>query len=170
MTYHLHGHEVEFIGEGDLHQPQFSMFEVTLNLLVNYPDAEILKKTPGHCTLQLQVYPSDTFFNAYKSNLPLIFSIIVASLFATIAAVFGFYDRFVQSRNRKITGVAERSNAIVGSLFPEAVKERLLAEKENNQEKLLGRYNEERDENGVFKNKPIADLYPEATVLCTSIN
>jgi hypothetical protein len=62
-------------------------------------------------------------------------------------------------------------------LFPEAVKEQLLAEQQQDEERpkksnfkgfLSDELAQERqDENGMFKTKPIAELYPEATVLCT---
>jgi hypothetical protein len=66
----------------------------------------------------------------------MIFAIVCASVFAIKAALFGLYDLIVQTKNHKVTTVAVRSNSIVRSLFPEAVKERLLAEKQNENENL----------------------------------
>jgi hypothetical protein len=160
---------VKFVGEGDLHNPKYNADRVTVDLSDQYKDRDLLHRTKGHCVIYLDVYPSDLFHEDYKSNLPMIFAIVCASVFAIKASLFGLYDLIVQTRNQKVTTVAVRSNAIVSSLFPEAVKERLLAEKERENENLLSDDHmsaEERDENGVFKSKPIADLYPEATVLC----
>jgi hypothetical protein len=170
-TYHLHGNEAEFIGEGDLHSSKYDAHRVTADLTDNYPNHEVLKHIPGHCFIELDIYPSDAFCDDYLSNLPMIFSIVVAFLFVVMATIFAFYDNFVQTRNRKVVEVAERSDAIVSSLFPDAVKERLLAD--NNDRKSTNPFlnknmQDEKDENGMYKNKPIADLYPEATVLCMS--
>jgi class 3 adenylate cyclase len=80
-----------------------------------------------------------------------------------------FFLRFVQSRNKKVENVAARSNAIVSSLFPSNVRDRLLAE--NLDVKVTKGRNRSKDGNShvndvaVYKSKPIADLFPETTVL-----
>jgi hypothetical protein len=93
-----------------------------------------------------------------------------------MALCFCMYDRFVRRRNATIVGAAARSNAIVSSLFPKQVRDRLYAEKEAasktattpnlktmmNAGKSLEQ--EEFDDNGedfMYKSKPIADLFPE---------
>lgn len=169
FTFQLHGPEVEYLGEGDLHDPKYDAQKVVVDLAENYPDQDLLKNTQGHCYVFLDVYPSDTFNEAYASNVALIFAVVAAGVFAFKNALFGLYDLYVQKRNHKVTSAAVRSNAIVSSMFPEAVMERLVAETENKtRQKINGFENsqDEKDENGMFKSKPIADLYPEATVLC----
>lgn len=171
FSFRLHGPEVEYTGEGDLHNPKYDEERVFVDIVEHYPNPELVTQTPGHCVISLDVYPSDTFYAAYHSSVPVIVATVAACLFAIKAALFGLYDLIVQTRNHKVTTVAVRSNAIVSSLFPEAVKERLLAEKDKENENLLSDEHmsaEEQDENGVYKSKPIADLYPEATVLCKS--
>jgi hypothetical protein len=170
---------VDLLGEGDLHDTKYENDRVTVDLAESYPDPDLARQTPGHCLIFLDVYPSDEFYQEYFSVLPLAVSMTIACLFVLMAVIFGFYDRFVQTRNRKVVGVAERSNAIVSSLFPEAVKEQLLGEQQQDEERpkksnfkgfLSDELAQERqDENGMFKTKPIAELYPEATVLCTYI-
>jgi hypothetical protein len=81
------------------------------------------------------VYPSDTFYEAYESNVALVFAVVAACVFAFKNALFGMYDLYVQKRNHKVTGAAVRSNAIVSSLFPEAVMERLVADKDGKSKK-----------------------------------
>jgi hypothetical protein len=169
FSFRLHGSDVEFKGEGDLHDPKYDTERVAVDIVEHYNDKKLVEQTPGHCIVYLDVYPSDTFNEAYKSSVPVIVATVAALVFAIKSSLFGLYDLIVQTRNHKVTTVAVRSNAIVSSLFPEAVKERLLAEKDRENENLLSDDHmsaEERDENGVFKSKPIADLYPEATVLC----
>jgi hypothetical protein len=154
----LHGSEVEFLGLGDLHDSKYDGDKVTANLADSYPDKSLLENTAGHCVVSIDIYSSDTFQESYSSNVPMIVALVAALVFVFKACLFGLYDLIVQSRNQKVTTAALRSNAIVSSMFPESVKERLLAARESQ--------SNERDENGMFKGKPIADLYPEATVLC----
>lgn len=172
FTYQLHGPEVKFIDEGDLHDTKYDAARVITDLSDHYENADVMKKIPGHCAVFLDVYPSDAFNKAYESNVAVIFAVVAACVFATKNVLFCLYDLYVQKRNHKVTGVAVRSNAIVSSLFPEAVMERLVNEKDNGKGKTKAANNDnqdEKDENGMFKSKPIADLYPEATVLCKYI-
>ena len=132
----------------------------------------------GHCQFFLDVYPSAKFEEDYESLLPVVFTIIISFLFTIMAGIFVMYDRFVQTRNDKVVYSAARSNAIVSSLFPSNVRARLLAEQEEetNIQKngkngtirgfLSGEVKQDDEcENHVYKTKPIADLFPETTVL-----
>ncbi len=96
------------------------------------------------------------------------------------------FDRFVGRRNRKMLVAMTQTNAIVSSLFPSNVRDRIFAQaKDESDEKkalngksrlksYLSTGNDEDneaagggDENDqyMYKTKPIADLFPETTVL-----
>lgn len=72
--------------------------------------------------------PQDKFEDEFRTPLPLVLTIIVGSTFLLMVMTFGAYDFFVMRRNRKIVDAAAKFNAIVSSLFPENVRERLFAE------------------------------------------
>jgi Adenylate and Guanylate cyclase catalytic domain len=91
--------------------------------------------------------------------------------------VYEIHSRFVQDRNKKVVGAAARSNAIVSSLFPEAVRERLM-EQQNNDAKsrnLKGFLAADKSalnkdaKSMLFQTKPIADLFPETTIIFADI-
>ena len=106
-----------------------------------------------------------------------------------MALTFFIYDQFVSRRNATVVDAAVKSNAILSSLFPSNVRDRLFGEAEEKQtqakrtlpksrlKKYLstGDYTErgldgEQDEDGgdgahAFKTKPIADLFPETTIM-----
>jgi hypothetical protein len=135
------------------------------------------------CHVSLDVYSSAAYASKYDSSLPLAFTLIIASLFLVMAAIFFIYDSFVKDRNDKVITAAARSNAIVSSLFPSNVRDRLLAEKDVDEGKsksgkidahrstlkgfLAGETEQdtEMQDADVYKSKPIADLFPETTVL-----
>lgn len=80
------------------------------------------------------------------------------------------FQSFVQSRNKKVENVAARSNAIVSSLFPSNVRDRLLAENlevqvSKGKNRSKGDGTSGANDVAVYKSKPIADLFPETTVL-----
>jgi class 3 adenylate cyclase len=159
-----------FIGNGDLHDASFNTYRRTIDFSENYFDPELTSSTEGHCEIILDAYPSNEYVEPFKNFIPAIFTIVIASLFVIMAIIFAVYNRFVQSRNNKVVNAAARSNAIVSSLFPSNVRDRLLAENLVDQNhggkrngKGLSANNAYRD--GVYKSKPIADLFPETTVL-----
>ena len=112
----------------------------------------------------------------------MIIAIVVASVFVFMSLSFTTYDWFVQQRNDKVVDAAVRSGAIVSSLFPSTVRERLYKEAEENQVKAkqlesrntLQKWTRiERDDDNImradnqcipYKAKPIADLFPATTV------
>jgi len=91
------------------------------------------------------------------------------------------YDGIVQRRNMKVVGAAARSNAIVTSLFPANVADRLIAEKEqeemNKNKKrngsIQGFLTTEREATAegpsAYRTEPLADLFPQTTILFADI-
>ena len=93
------------------------------------------------------------------------------------------YDRFVHRRNTMVVGVAARSNEIISSLFPTQVRDRLFAEKDEADKApksklksmlVSGNFLEVNADGGddadfMYKSKPIADLFPETTILFADI-
>jgi hypothetical protein len=94
---------------------------------------------------------------------------------------FAMYDWFVRRRNNKVMGAAVRSTAIVSSLFPSNVRDRLYKEAEENAAKKQRMENWMHTEGAdaialeadndviAYKGKPIADLFPETTILFADI-
>ena len=122
---------------------------------------------------QQHIYPSSTFHDSYKTNTPAVFAGVVAFTFVLVAAVFFIYDMLVQHRNEKIVNTAARSNAIVSSMFPDAIRDRLL--QQNNRGSKHGHLksyllNGEEDASGNSASKPLADLFLETTVLFADIS
>ena len=87
--------------------------------------------------------------------------------------MFFAFDRMVERRQRILMDKAKRTHRIVASLFPKNIRDQILNDDgEFRQGGLLGAKNTMTsiarggmDENHVFGQMPIADLYPEATVL-----
>jgi hypothetical protein len=81
----------------------------------------------------------------------------------------------VKRRNDKVIQAAARSNAIVSSLFPSNIRDRLFkAEDERNENQLpkTGLKSYLRDDGdlkgrgkSIIDSKPLADLFPETTIM-----
>ena len=104
-----------------------------------------------------------------------------------VAIVFFVYDAFVQTRNENLVSKAAQSNAIVSSLFPDAIRNRLLGEKEQEQEmkdaeiskRSGGALKAFMNKGGAAnsgniskpeRQKPMADLFLDTTVLFADIS
>ena len=86
--------------------------------------------------------------------------------------MFFIYDMLVQHRNEKIVVTAARSNAIVSSLFPDAIRDRLLQQNEMLKRGHLKSYllNGKDTDDDHLLSKPLADLFLETTILFADIS
>ena len=89
-------------------------------------------------SFQQHIYPTKQLFDAYDTNTPQIFAMIITSTFCLVAIVFFMYDQMVDSRNQKILGNAARTNAIVKQIFPGKFRERLLNQQQVEKELAAG--------------------------------
>jgi Adenylate and Guanylate cyclase catalytic domain len=126
----------------------------------------------------ITLYFSKKFHSSNASHLATISTISVVAVFLFMAMAFAMYDRFVRHRNDKIMGAAARSNGIISSLFPSQVRDRLFAANDGpissskqdlSKQRLLGNESEDGDDELAYKSMPIADLFPETTVLFADI-
>jgi hypothetical protein len=182
-SYNVTGKDATFLGPGDLHDTQYTdeMIATPLN------DLHGVTEEGKMCQFSVDVYPTQAFREAYMSSQAVIYTTILALAFAFTALFFLFYVRIVQRRQSKVMATAARTNAIVTSLFPSNVRDRIMKDAEeavnNNKEmvqflpgmgeapkkKLKSFLDEEsplsEDQLVMFKTKPIADLFPETTVM-----
>ena len=119
------------------------------------------------------IFPSAKFHDNYKTNTPTIYAAVVAFTFVLVAAVFFIYDLLVQYRNEKIVVTAARSNAIVSSMFPDAIRDRLLQRNDAPSKRgHLKSYLLNGEDGGCdnLSSKPLADLFLETTVMFADIS
>lgn len=136
VAYRIDGSDVTFLGEGDPHDPTYDdmvVWEATARSQGNpemraYTTASLSEK---YGLFTLRVFPSKETEAEYTSNMPVIYTITVACIFVVTSAVFLLFNYMVERRQRVVMTRAAQSGALVSSLFPEQVKDRLYA---NNQQ------------------------------------
>jgi class 3 adenylate cyclase len=187
-----------YAGEGDLHDQSYN------HLKIEIPFSEYLrdstKDVPGHCVYTFTVYPTTEFEDEYHSNLPLLMTSVVAAAFCLMIFAFLAYDWFVQRHNQMVVGAAARANGILSTLFPQNIRDRLLEEREleeqeekaaghkkllldlpsTNKARLTSFLNNDAneleseefadDDDFMYKSKPIADLFSDTTILFADIS
>lgn len=163
FTYRIDGPEVVYLGPTDLHR--------------GYDDLEVSTeftsfKSISDCIYSFHLFPSEEFEKAYQTNDPLIFAIVIFSTFMLTALVFVVYDFLVERRQKKVLTSATRTGALVNSLFPATVRDRLMDDANEvskgkdiftasqDKEATVGSKNIE-----VYKTPPIADSFPNTTVM-----
>lgn len=184
FSYLVIGPDAEYLGEGLLHSSNYDTLGKTVEFaeFTRYKGKETNLQ---HCSYTMSVYPSQQFEAAFDSNDPVVYAVVLVSVFVFKALVFFVYNCMVERRNTKVMMMAERTTAIVSSLFPKQVQQRILEDAEEQakekQQKtwafglapksrmkdFLSGGNEfsEHKSQGVTKSKPIADLFPSATIM-----
>jgi class 3 adenylate cyclase len=199
-SYEVSGLDARFIGTGDQHDDNVDGYKSKASSYASF--ATIFDehgKNPisseSACNFKISVYASSSFKNDILTAAPDIYRWIVLCVFLSMVMIFVAYDCLVERRQSRVIDAAERSDAIVRSLFPTAVRDRLYEEakqKQEEKEKAKSDWraapdksnfldtNKNRMKNfmvdggtsdqGGRKSEPIADLFPNTTVLFADIS
>lgn len=163
FTYVVNGGKEDWAANGDFHDPKYDdMVQEFRFFWKDHP-----KGQSRHCHFDLCIFPSDEFAHQYKSNEPLIYALVVVSVCIFMGLLFFGYDTYVQNKQRAIMSEKARTQAVVEALFPPHVGERLLAEKKAGRKSSLNNIMH-LTETGT-RSKPLADLFPSATVMFADI-
>jgi Adenylate and Guanylate cyclase catalytic domain len=172
FTYEINGPEVKYVGPGDFHDAEYDDLGIHSNkeFMVRdklYSGAPL---DPEYCHSKLSLYPSDSMKASYTTMNPVIFTVAVLFIFAFTSLVFYLYDVTVERRQRSVMNTAVRSSYIVSSLFPAAVRARLFTEDENtNRNSQRFANNSALGGAEMSSSSPIAELYPDTTVMFADI-
>eukprot|EP00934_Nitzschia_sp_Nitz4_P001284 Nitzschia sp. Nitz4//scaffold346_size17405//55//2740//NITZ4_008827-RA/size17405-processed-gene-0.3-mRNA-1//-1//CDS//3329548641//1284//frame0 len=195
FTYQLDGPDVVFLGFGDHHDSQYDDYVIESNIsgLDEYKSGSTLytglNLSEELCKYTFRLYPSASFESKYVTANPWVYTSVTVIVFIFTTMVFFVYDWLVERRQKTVLNTAMKSSAIVSSLFPKNVRTRLLdmAEEKGNQPKhstqksklktfmaeISGGTDDEgstgKTEGMAFDSRPIADLFPEATVMFADI-
>jgi hypothetical protein len=193
FTYIVNGRNATFLAEEDVHDTAYDHMKQSTSFVAYDGDLDGISDggLSDHCEYTLDVYPSQMYEERHQSSRPVIFTVGVLLVFVFTSVVFLMYDCFVRQRQHKVNRVAVKSNAIVTSLFPAQVRDKLFEDNETetafkdrkanpfkraNAGPVPGEQHSELDGNdgmggGIYGegSPPIADLFPSATVLFMDI-
>jgi hypothetical protein len=172
FTFHIDGPDVSFLGEGDLHDEKYDYLELT-------NDFAAFDGSKGNFKYTVHLYPTDVFYAQHTTNRPVVYTIAVLCVFIFTASAFVLYDIFVEKRQQTVLDTATKASGIVNSLFPENVRDRMMAEAANYGQRKTNKNDMFASTEGMGLStthfeagytKPIADLFPEVTVLFADIS
>ena len=178
------------MGDGDLHETDFDMVHSTtfydFEQIVQYSAVRQKEQAElEYCRYRYMVFPSQALEDQYLTSNPLIYSLTTAGIFLFTSLIFLFYDLIVRRRQNIVMEAATRTDAIVTSLFPQNVRDRLyeqareaMDEAHTSRGRLFGlRQNKVQmesflnDENqgSMLASEPIADTFANCTVMFLDI-
>ena len=79
------------------------------------------------------------FFESYKTSTPIVITMCTVVAFILVTFMFLFYDRLVEWRQSIVLMQAAQTTAIVASIFPDVVRDRLLQNTDKTPETLSQR-------------------------------
>jgi hypothetical protein len=154
-----------FSGPGDFHEPAHTDTQVIIPFGNNQNPRTA--HIPNHCTYTISLYATDGFAREYTTKTPIIATCTLAGMFAFMILLFALYDVFVFQRNEKVVIAAIRSTAIVSSMFPASVRDRVFAKEAKASSQDAGRKGD--DYISTKDAPPIAEFFPECTILYADI-
>ncbi|CAB9526583.1 Receptor-type guanylate cyclase gcy [Seminavis robusta] len=131
-TFDIYGEHVTPVGPGDQHNKKYDQMvrKASFESIQNIADGTKngLPFHKEHCTIHLEVYPTDVFYQSYHNSTPIVLTLAVAVVFLVAVAMFLVYDRLVERRQKLVMNRAAQTTAIVSSLFPENVRDRIMSQ------------------------------------------
>lgn len=189
-TYTIKGNKVILTGSGDLHDTKFDSMKQTISLanLPNttqsegYNQAKSFKLDVDKCPYTLSVYPSQSFYDHFNTNSPILITGIVGAIFIFTVVLFIVYDRLVERRQQLLLAKAVQSTTVLASLFPKSIRDQLMQEAAQHdrdkkkkdhdfvvpKNRLTSFLNGDDNEDHRSQ-KPLAEMFPFATVFFADI-
>lgn len=155
FTYQIRGAEVFFVGEGDDYHEDVDGYVVANSTFTEF-EALFAKHLlspeevdDSFCSYQVSYFPSSSFKKHYVTNQPDKYRGMVLAVFFFFVVIFWLYDGLIERRQGNVIKEAEKSDAIVRSLFPSTVRDRLY---EQSQAKKKA-----HDDKEAWKNSEVAE-------------
>ena len=173
FTYQINGKQATFLAMEDVHDPSYDSFVLKANYS-SFTESEETKSAYGFdisdMMYMIEIYPSTTMEDIYVTSVPILYAMAMIGIFLMTAGIFTAYDWYVERRQHKVMSSALKTGAVVDSLFPENVRQRLMEDNAENRssEDFLKSYDASRS---LQKKRalPIADFFPEATIMFADI-
>jgi hypothetical protein len=119
-SFIINGKEAAYIGEGDVEGTNNAYISQNINF------GSVFLTEGIDCVYSLAIYPSENFEALFYSDARSTFMPFFGGVFAALGVGFLCFFFFVERRQSRIVSVAQRTTAIVSSLFPDNVRDRIM--------------------------------------------
>lgn len=194
FTYRINGDKKEFLGYGDgIRDQTFDEYKrsgpllTPLNSRPGYPPVTHTHRSTdashpeSHCEYLMNAYPTEAFVSSFQATEAVYITVAALAIVILAAVVFVLYDCLVARRQERLERTATKTTAIVSSLFPKEVRERMMNDIESGGAKskestvrtaktdLMSLRPKGLEDGELIRGAPIADFFQEATVMFADI-
>ncbi|CAB9521796.1 Receptor-type guanylate cyclase gcy [Seminavis robusta] len=171
ISYLIEGPKATYLGIQDYHASNyddmfvFQNMEETLQVLHSPRNQAFDAVQVDFGEYVLYIYPTEELESQYITNKPAVYASIMASVFLFTILVLAVFDCLVARRQQVVMKKAVESRALIATLYPEQVRERMFEdEPKGNAERRKWK---NPGEAGMHEEgtKAIATLYESATIL-----
>jgi class 3 adenylate cyclase len=186
ISYQVVGKEATYLGEGDYHDQDYNYLQQSARFseMIESGSGSIFRTYSGvplnaeQCPYTLRIYPTYDMYYSYLTWRPSVYTSAVVLTFVFTSLIFILYDYLVQRRQKMVLEKAVQSHAVVSSLFPAVVRDRMFRAGATNDKnitaasakKRLKSYLSEGKQKDSVGSAPIADLFPYTTVMFADIS
>ncbi|CAB9505993.1 Receptor-type guanylate cyclase gcy [Seminavis robusta] len=124
-TYQVDHTGVTYVGKGDLHSGQHEHPNQQVELF-HYGATSDENGDPWQCHLELAIYPTAEMQWSFDTGTPVYYFMIVAIVFVLIGVAVASHHRISEANKREMHLKSQRSKAIIASLFPDQIREKLF--------------------------------------------
>eukprot|EP00526_Cylindrotheca_closterium_P003695 CAMPEP_0113621262 /NCGR_PEP_ID=MMETSP0017_2-20120614/10860_1 /TAXON_ID=2856 /ORGANISM="Cylindrotheca closterium" /LENGTH=1329 /DNA_ID=CAMNT_0000530993 /DNA_START=95 /DNA_END=4084 /DNA_ORIENTATION=- /assembly_acc=CAM_ASM_000147 len=127
FSFEIEGQLANYLGPYDLHNPKYDNLVKRFDLSsTEFQSASEVQLNDTYCPYTTRIYPQDALFDKYNTNKADVYAIIAACIALFVVFIGLLYDYYLHERMKNVEQAAEASRAIVSSLFPENVRDRIL--------------------------------------------
>lgn len=182
FTYQIVGRGATFLGEGDQHHRELDDWGQSFEFSDTMKDVQTFSRASidaEFCPYKITIYPTQEMQDQFITNKPMLYTIAVVLTFLSTVMVIGLLSYLTHRRHKVLLETAAQSSAVVSSLFPAVVRDRLFAGKaadkpeqfkQTSAKRRLKTFLDEGKRRDDLATKPIADLFPYATVMFADIS
>ncbi len=191
-TYEIRDQNVVLLGRKDVHNREFHSQGV-LAVFADFANTSDMVDSglDRVCEYTTTVYPTTEFHETFQNQKPIWYALIVLGIYMLTSVLFCLFDVLMTRQRNRVMEAAEKQHAIVSSLFPKNIQAKLMqqADTDNTRLSKIGKaglknylfdsitdgdqgnmevVSQEANTGGhrrLDKSKPIADLFPETTIM-----
>ncbi|CAJ1957210.1 unnamed protein product [Cylindrotheca closterium] len=131
FSFQIDGRLASYLGPFDLHNAKYDNLVKRFDLSsTQFRSASEVAINDAYCPYEINIYPQDALYNEYNTNQADVYAVIAACVALFLVFIGLIYDYYLHERMKNVEDAAEASRALVSSLFPENVRDRILGTQE----------------------------------------
>ena len=181
--YQVSGSKVELLSQEEDYTGEYQNMRLSSDFAEFANSQELVDEADlsSICSYSINIYPTAELEQEFDSQRPLVLAFAVVAVFLVTVVLFFLFDILTTRQRNAVIENAKKQNALVSSLFPKSIQDKMLQEAEESKVNKVGKAGiknylnadewtadlgghgtKKPLEGTLHKSKPIADLFPES--------